>query len=38
MLLGMTAGWLWLMRAFGKKSHGYAIAAGVAWAFTMYCA
>lgn len=36
MLLGMTAGWLWLMRAFGRRSHNYAIAAGVAWAFAMY--
>ena len=36
MLLGMAAGWLWLMRAFGKRSHGYAVAAGVAWAFAMY--
>jgi len=36
MLFGMAAGWLWLMRAFGKKSHGYAVAAGMAWAFAMY--
>jgi len=36
MLLGMAAGWLWLLRAFGKESHRYAVAAGVAWAFAMY--
>jgi 4-amino-4-deoxy-L-arabinose transferase-like glycosyltransferase len=36
MLFGMVAGWLWLLRAFGKRSHGYAVAAGVAWAFAMY--
>jgi 4-amino-4-deoxy-L-arabinose transferase-like glycosyltransferase len=36
MLLGMTAGWLWLLKAFGQKSHCYAAAAGFAWAFAMY--
>jgi hypothetical protein len=36
MLFGMAAGWLWLLRAFGRRSHGYAVAAGLAWAFAMY--
>ena len=36
MLFGMAAGWLWLVKAFRKKSYGYAIAAGMAWAFAMY--
>jgi hypothetical protein len=36
MLLGMTAGWLWLMRAFGRQSQRCAVAAGAAWAFAMY--
>ncbi|MGA2138953.1 MAG: glycosyltransferase family 39 protein [Verrucomicrobiia bacterium] len=36
MLFGMAAGWLWLLKAFGERSHGYAVAAGVAWAFAMY--
>jgi hypothetical protein len=36
MLLGMAAGWLWLLKAFGKRSHGYAIAAGMTWTFAMY--
>lgn len=36
MLFGMATGWLWLLRAFGKQSHGYAVAAGMAWAFAMY--
>jgi predicted membrane-bound mannosyltransferase len=30
MLFGMVAGWLWLLKAFGERSHGYAVAAGVA--------
>ena len=36
MLFGMAAGWFWLLRAFGREWHGYAAAAGVAWAFAMY--
>jgi hypothetical protein len=36
MLLGMSAGWLWLLEALGRRSHGYAVAAAGAWAFAMY--
>ncbi|OGV57509.1 MAG: hypothetical protein A2X45_18295 [Lentisphaerae bacterium GWF2_50_93] len=36
MLLGIIAGWYFLMQAFGKRSVGFAVASGISWAFAMY--
>jgi hypothetical protein len=36
MLLGITAGLVWLLKSLRTESHGYAAAAGIAWAFAMY--
>jgi 4-amino-4-deoxy-L-arabinose transferase-like glycosyltransferase len=36
MLFGMAAGWALLVRAFRQRSHGAAVAAGLAWALAMY--
>jgi hypothetical protein len=36
MLCGMLGGWLLLVMALRRDSFGYAVAAGVAWAFAMY--
>jgi 4-amino-4-deoxy-L-arabinose transferase-like glycosyltransferase len=35
MLLGMTAGWYFLIDAVGKRSHSSAFLAGICWAFAM---
>lgn len=36
MLLGMTAGWYFLMKAVGGRSFHSAVLSGVCWAFAMY--
>lgn len=37
MLLGIVAGWFFLMRAIGRNNWKYAVIAGISWSFVMYC-
>ncbi len=36
LILGLTSGWLLALLALRKRSYGFAILCGLAWAFTMY--
>lgn len=36
MLLGMAAGWYFLMKAFGQRAFYFAVLSGIFWAFAMY--
>jgi 4-amino-4-deoxy-L-arabinose transferase-like glycosyltransferase len=37
MLLGIIAGWLFLMKAMGRNNWKYAVIAGISWSMVMYC-
>ncbi|MFA6293713.1 MAG: hypothetical protein WC637_18135, partial [Victivallales bacterium] len=37
MMLGIVAGWLFLMRAMGRNNWKYAVIAGFSWSMVMYC-
>ena len=37
MLLGIIAGWFFLMRAMGRNNWKYAVIAGFSWSMVMYC-